>query len=51
MCGSRKFNLDFISRDDIVSLTKDAAEISGISYVMDVDKNEADTILNSNGKK
>ena len=50
MCGSRKFTMDYISRDDIVSLTKDAAEISGISYVMDVDKKEVDQILTGNGK-
>ena len=51
MCGSRKFTLDYISRDDIVSLTKEASEISGISYVMDVDKNQVDQILNGNGKQ
>jgi hypothetical protein len=51
MCGSRKFTLDYVSRNDIVSLTKDAAEISGIPFVMDVDKKEVDQILNVNGKK
>jgi glutamate synthase domain-containing protein 2 len=51
MCGSRKFTLDYISRNDIITLTRDAAEISGISYVMDVDKKEVDQILNSNGKQ
>ena len=51
MCGSRNFSLEYISRDDLVSLTKDAADISGITYVMDVDKNEVDQILSSNGKK
>ncbi len=51
MCGSRKFTLDYISRDDIVSLTKEASEISSISYVMDVDKNQVDQILNGNGKQ
>lgn len=47
MCGSRKFTLDYITRDDIGALTQDAARISGINYVMDIDKEEADQILNS----
>ena len=51
MCGSRKFTMDYVSRNDIVSLTKDAAEMSGIPFVMDVDKAEVDQILNVNGKK
>ena len=51
MCGSRKFSLDYISRSDIVSLTKEVADISGITYVMDVDLKEVDQILNGNGKK
>jgi glutamate synthase domain-containing protein 2 len=46
MCGSRKFSINFIERDDIAALTKEAAEISGIKYVMDVDALEADEILN-----
>jgi glutamate synthase domain-containing protein 2 len=45
MCGSRKFLLEHISRDDIASLTKEAAEISGITYVTDVDRSEVDEIL------
>jgi len=47
MCGNRKFALDYISRDDIAAITKDAAQISGIPYVMDVDKEEVEKILNS----
>ncbi len=45
MCGSRKFEVGRISRDDIAALTRDAAEISGISYVQDVDRTEVDAIL------
>jgi glutamate synthase domain-containing protein 2 len=45
MCGSRKFALEYISRDDIASLTPQAARISGIDYVMTVDKKEVDQIL------
>ncbi len=46
MCGSRKFALDYITRGDIASLTKEAADISGIDYIMDVDKDEVQAILN-----
>jgi len=45
MAGARKFALKYIDRNDIVALTKDAAEISGISYVMDSDAEEVDKIL------
>ncbi|MFC1522400.1 glutamate synthase-related protein [Elusimicrobiota bacterium] len=47
MCGARKFSLSHITRNDICALTKEAAEMSGITYVMDVDKEEAEKILNS----
>lgn len=47
MCGFRKFSLEYINRDDIACLTKEAAEISGIQYIMDVDKEEAERILRS----
>ncbi len=45
MAGARKFGLEHISRDDIFTLTRKASDISGISYVMDADKEEADRIL------
>ena len=45
MAGSRKFSVDYISRDDIAALTRESAEISGIQYVMDMDKRQADEIL------
>ena len=32
-------------RDDIAALTREAAEISGITHIMDVDRAEADEIL------
>jgi len=47
MAGERKFALEYITREDIAALTREAAEISGIQYVMDVDKREAEEILNS----
>jgi hypothetical protein len=45
MCGTRKFALEYLSRDDLCSLTKECAEITGIPYVMDLDKDEVDKIL------
>jgi glutamate synthase domain-containing protein 2 len=45
MAGSRKFSVEHISRDDLAALTHEASEISGIQYVMDVDKAEVDEIL------
>jgi len=45
MAGSRKFALEHISRDDIAALTHEAADISGIRYIMDVDKEEVEEIL------
>jgi glutamate synthase domain-containing protein 2 len=47
MAGSRKFATEHISRNDIAALTPDASEISGISYIMDIDKEEAQGIIGS----
>ncbi len=46
MNGSRKFAPEFITRDDIAALTHEAAEISGIRYITEVDQEEAQNILN-----
>ena len=45
MAGSRKFALEHLSRDDLASLTREAAEISGIRYIMDVDQGKVESIL------
>jgi len=45
MAGARKFALQYVDRDDLVALTREAAEVSGIAYVMDSDKEEVDRIL------
>jgi len=45
MAGSRKFAMEFISRDDLGSLTREAADISGIPHVMDLDREEVEKIL------
>jgi len=47
MCGARKFKLNLVDRNDITALTREAADISGIPYVMDQDKDEAEQVLNS----
>jgi glutamate synthase domain-containing protein 2 len=47
MAGARKFTLPHISRDDIAALTHEAADISGIKYVLDVDEEEVEAILTS----
>ncbi len=45
MAGSRKFSLEYISRNDLAALTREASGISGIPYIMDLDKAEVDRIL------
>jgi len=45
MAGARKFALQYIDRNDLVALTREAAEISGIPYIMDSDQAEVDKIL------
>jgi glutamate synthase domain-containing protein 2 len=45
MAGARKFALQYIDRNDLVALTREAADISGIPYVMDSDREEIEKIL------
>jgi glutamate synthase domain-containing protein 2 len=45
MAGSRNFNLSAISRKDIMSLTEEAAKVSGIPYIMDAYREEAERVL------
>ncbi len=45
MAGSRNFKLATISRQDLIALTREAAEVSGIPYVMDAYRQEAEAIL------
>lgn len=46
MAGSRNFRINTISRKDVMSLTSEAAKVSGIPYVMDAYRQEAEEILN-----
>lgn len=45
MAGSRNFRLSAISRNDLMSLTEEAAKVSGIPYLMDAYREEAEAIL------
>jgi len=45
MAGSRNFRLDTITRRDIMALTEEAAKITGIDYVMNAYRQEAEAVL------
>ncbi|MFC2130129.1 FMN-binding glutamate synthase family protein [Bacteroidota bacterium] len=45
MTGSRKFSLEYMTRNDLAALTRDAADRSGIQFVMDVDKDEVEEMF------
>ncbi len=42
MAGSRNFKLSTLSRNDLMALTEEAAKISGIPYVMEAYRDEAE---------
>jgi glutamate synthase domain-containing protein 2 len=45
MAGSRNFRISTMSRGDLMALTRDAEEVSGIPYVMEARHDEAINIL------
>ncbi len=45
MAGARRFNLTTLGRRDLMSLTREASDVSGIPYVMDAYRDEAEAIL------
>jgi glutamate synthase domain-containing protein 2 len=45
MAGERKFALKYIDRNDIMSLTREAADVSEIPYIMEADAEEVEKIL------
>ena len=45
IAGTRKFSIRHIDRTDIVALTRDAAEISGIPFIMESDMDSVNSIL------
>ncbi len=46
MAGSRNFRISAISRDDLMALTPEAAQVSGIPFVMEAYREEAEKIIN-----
>jgi len=49
MAGARKFALQYITRADLIALTRESAEVSGIPYVMESDQEEVEKILEGRG--
>jgi len=47
MAGSRNFKISTISRKDLMTLSEEAAFVSGIPYVMDAYRDEAEEILDA----
>jgi glutamate synthase domain-containing protein 2 len=47
MAGARKFNIASITRNELMSLTEECAKVTGIPYVMDAYREEAEAILNA----
>lgn len=45
MAGARKFALKYVDRNDLMALTREASEISGIPYLMEADIKEVENIL------
>ena len=45
MAGERKFALKYVDRNDIMALTREAADVSGIPYIMETDAEEVEKIL------
>ena len=47
MAGSRNFRLSTMCRDDLMALTEEAAKVSGIPYVMQARRAEAEKVLDA----
>lgn len=45
MYGARNFSLESIKRNDLFALTREAADVTGIEYIMNHDADEVDKIL------
>jgi glutamate synthase domain-containing protein 2 len=45
MAGARCFNLAAITRDELMSLTEECAQVTGIPYIMDCYRDEAIAVL------
>jgi len=47
MAGARCFNINSITRNELMSLTEECAKVTGIPYIMDSYRKEAMKVLNS----
>ena len=45
MAGARKFALRYLDRSDLAALTREVAALTGVPYIMDVDRTEVEKIL------
>jgi hypothetical protein len=45
MAGTRSFNLSLVNRKHLMSLTRECEEVSGIPFVMDAYRKEAEKWL------
>jgi hypothetical protein len=50
MAGARKFTLECLDRSDVFALTREAAEIAQVAYVMDFEREKAEEILETLGE-
>ena len=46
MAGTRNYRLDTIARTDLMALTREAEDVTGLAYVMDAYRSEAEAIIN-----
>jgi glutamate synthase domain-containing protein 2 len=47
MAGARKWKVEYMSRDDLASLTEECAMVTGIPYIMDAYREEALQIIDA----
>jgi glutamate synthase domain-containing protein 2 len=50
MAGARKFRLEHVDRSDLVSLTREATDVTGIPYVMEADAEAIDQLLGADSQ-
>lgn len=51
MAGARKFTLPSVNRSDLIALTREAADVTGIPYVMDPDEEAERIFAHKNGRE
>lgn len=45
MAGARKFSLSLLGREDLAALTEEAARVSGVPHIMEIDAEESARVL------